>query len=177
MAVGADVTANFGRKCLPVAHIPYKVGHACQCALVRLDSPAAAPATRPGTVGVATHRTGPPMMTTTTTTRSDDLEADAVLGVVDDEADGGIPEDELAAEALAAPPADVAADDAVSWWDLTDRGDLGLLPAWYMPTAAAGTRRLTGWKRTLAWTLVLLFVAINAAGLCSTYGRVLPANL
>lgn len=116
-------------------------------------------------------------MTATTTTATHDLEADSAIGVAGDEGDGEITEDELASEALAAPPADVAADDAVSWWDLTDRGDLGLLPAWYMPTAAAGTRRLTGWKRTLAWTLVLLFVAINAAGLCSTYGRVLPANL
>lgn len=116
---------------------------------------------------------------TTTTTGTYDLEADSVVGVgVSDDVHGGeITDDELAVEALAATPADVAADDAVSWWDVTDREDLALLPAWYMPTAAAGTRRLTGWKRTLAWTLVLLFVAINAAGLCSTYGRVLPANL
>lgn len=84
---------------------------------------------------------------------------------------------ELEAEALAAAPVDEVPDDAVSWWDVVAPNDLGLLPTWYMPTAPAGARRLVGWKRTLAWALVLMFLAINAAGLCSTYGRVVPANL
>ena len=84
---------------------------------------------------------------------------------------------ELEAEALAAAPVDEVPDDAVSWWEVVSPTDLGLLPTWYMPTASAGARRLIGWKRALAWTLVLMFLAINAAGLCSTYGSVLPANL
>ncbi|HEV7720394.1 MAG TPA: hypothetical protein VGO60_03885 [Iamia sp.] len=84
---------------------------------------------------------------------------------------------ELEAEALAAEPIDEVDDDAVSWWDVVAPTDFGLLPSWYMPTASAGAGRLIGWKRTLAWTLILMFLAINAAGLCSTYGRVLPANL
>ncbi|HMJ75415.1 MAG TPA: hypothetical protein VK507_05555 [Iamia sp.] len=84
---------------------------------------------------------------------------------------------ELEAEALAAEPVDEVDDDAVSWWDVVTPTDLGLLPSWYMPTAAAGSRRLEGWKRALAWSLILMFLAINAAGLCSTYGRVVPANL
>jgi hypothetical protein len=88
-----------------------------------------------------------------------------------------VDEAELAAEALAAAPIDDVPDDAVSWWDVVGPADLGLLPPWYMPTASAGSRRLVGWKRALAWTLILMFLAINAAGLCSTYGRVLPANL
>lgn len=91
--------------------------------------------------------------------------------------DVDISEDELAAEALAAAPVDVADPDAVSWWDLTGQGHLGLLPAWYMPSPRLGSRRVVGWKRVVLWSLVLTFLAINAAGLCSTYGRVLPANL
>jgi hypothetical protein len=91
--------------------------------------------------------------------------------------DAAISDEDLAAEALAAEPLDVVGEDAVCWWDMTDEGDLGLLPDWYMPSAKAGARRLVGWKRVLAWTLVIMFLAINAAGLCSTYGRVVPANL
>lgn len=79
---------------------------------------------------------------------------------------------ELEAQALAAAPTDVAGDDAVPYWELTDRKDLGLLPDWYMPTASAGARRLVGWKRRLAWALIFTFLSINAAGLCSTYGRI-----
>lgn len=79
---------------------------------------------------------------------------------------------ELEAQALAAEAVDVADDDAVSYWELTERQDLGLLPDWYMPGPGAGARRLDGWKRNLAWLLVGTFLAINAAGLCSTYGRI-----
>ena len=79
---------------------------------------------------------------------------------------------ELEAQALAAPRCDVADEGAVPYWDLADRRDLDLLPAWYMPSPSAGARRLVGWKRSLAWALVVAFLAINAAGLCSTYGRI-----
>ncbi|WCO67495.1 hypothetical protein PO878_02020 [Iamia majanohamensis] len=92
----------------------------------------------------------------------------------DHEADDGPPVDdaELEAQALAAERSDVADDDAVPYWDLAERQDLGLLPEWYMPGPTAGARRLVGWRRRLAWALVLTFLAINAAGLCSTYGRI-----
>lgn len=79
---------------------------------------------------------------------------------------------ELEAQALAAPRADVADDDATPYWEMTDSEELGLLPDWYMPTSGAGSRRLVGGKRNLAWGLVGTFLAINAAGLCSTYGRI-----
>ncbi|HXH57390.1 hypothetical protein [Iamia sp.] len=88
---------------------------------------------------------------------------------------GGLPPisaAELEAQALAAGPVDVPDDDAVSYWEVAGRDDLGLLPDWYMPTAGAGSRRLHGWRRRLAWSLVATFLSINAAGLCSTYGRI-----
>lgn len=79
---------------------------------------------------------------------------------------------ELEAQALAAQPVEVADDDAVSYWDVAEREDLGLLPEWYMPGPRAGARRLVGWKRTLAWVLIGTFLSIDAAGLCFTYGRI-----
>ncbi len=81
-------------------------------------------------------------------------------------------EAELEAQALAAPRSDVADEDAIPYWEMTDRQDMGQLPDWYMPTSPAGTRQLVGWKRNLAWGLVGTFLAIDAAGLCSTYGRI-----
>ncbi len=93
--------------------------------------------------------------------------------------EGGAPDErapvtdaELEAQALAAAPRDVADDDAVSYWDVAPNQDLGLLPEWYMPGPSAGARRLVGWKRTLAWVLIATFLAIDAAGLCFTYGRI-----
>jgi hypothetical protein len=49
-----------------------------------------------------------------------------------------------------------------------------LLPDWY---AAAPMQRvmLTGWRRRIALVIVISFVAINAAGLCSTYGHIVFA--
>jgi len=81
-------------------------------------------------------------------------------------------DEELAAQALAAAPTDVADEDAVDWFAVAGRRDLDLLPAWYMPTAAAGARRLIGWRRNLACSMIGLFLSINAAGLCFTYGRI-----
>ena len=93
-------------------------------------------------------------------------------------AGGDLAEDDLVAQALAA---DVDADipaDAVSLWDL-DADRSGLLPAWYMPTPAAGpstASTTTGWRRRMiVLTFVLALVLINAAGLCVTYGRVVLA--
>ena len=79
---------------------------------------------------------------------------------------------ELAALALAAEPDPVLPDDAVSFWTVAEP-QTGLLPSWYMPAPAAGARRLRGWRRAMAWTLVVAFVAIDAVGLCSTYGPIL----
>ncbi len=76
-----------------------------------------------------------------------------------------IGDDELAALAMAADPDAVLADDAVAWTGAPTVD--GLLPAWYMPPVAhSGGRR----RRVVIGLLVASFVAVNAAGLCVTYG-------
>jgi hypothetical protein len=83
-----------------------------------------------------------------------------------------ISDEELAAEALAAEP-DVLPDDAVPWSDVIDADpDPGLLPSWYMPAPMVGGPVLDGWRRRIALIVIVAFLAINAAGLCSTYGLV-----
>ena len=64
----------------------------------------------------------------------------------------------------------------MSFWDVQRAGgDEGLLPDWYMPSPMAGARRLTGWRRRVAIVIVVAFLLIDAAGLCSTYGAVVFA--
>jgi hypothetical protein len=82
-----------------------------------------------------------------------------------------IDDEELTAEALAADPEAPLGDEAVSFWDLEDR-EPPPMPDWYMGARMTATPRLHGWKRHVAWTLVVAFVLINLAGLCSTYGVV-----
>ena len=81
---------------------------------------------------------------------------------------------ELCAEALAADPNAAVPADAISLWELTGAGPAAVLPGWYMP-APMQPPRLTGWRRRLLrWNVALIiasFVAINAAGLCNTYGQ------
>jgi hypothetical protein len=81
---------------------------------------------------------------------------------------------ELCAEALAADPDVTVGADAVSLWELTGASQPDVLPAWYMP-APMGARVFSGWRRHLVRGNVILiiasFVAINAAGLCNTYGQ------
>src|SRR3954466_12156903 len=83
-----------------------------------------------------------------------------------------VPDDELCAAALAADPDAPIADDAICLWALTGPGERQL-PAWYMPTPMAGS--LHGWRRRVARFNVALIVmsllAINAYGLCNTYGQ------
>jgi hypothetical protein len=43
------------------------------------------------------------------------------------------------------------------------------LPEWYLPQPMRGVR-LSGWRRRVAVLIVAAFIAINAYGLCSTYG-------
>lgn len=80
-------------------------------------------------------------------------------------------DDELTALALAEPFEPVAGADAVSYWDVVAPKDLGLLPSWYMPSPSAGTRRLRGWRANVAYLVTGSIVALNAAGLCITYGH------
>ena len=82
-----------------------------------------------------------------------------------------VSDEELTALALAADPDAALPADALSVWDVLGTDiDRQLLPAWYMPAPAPGQRRLTGWRRRAVFVVVAAFVAINAAGLCSTYG-------
>ena len=94
-------------------------------------------------------------------------------GAVDDVGDA-LTDDEfaaLAALALAADPDAPVGDGAVPLAELDGTAGDGLLPAWYMP-APMGRRRLTGWRRRVALLSISSFLAINAYGLCSTYGSV-----
>ena len=84
-----------------------------------------------------------------------------------------ISDDDLTRLALSADPEMALDDDAVSLWDLVDDdGAPQLLPEWYMPSPARGRPVFRGWRRRIIVTLVITFVAINAYGLCSTYGVV-----
>lgn len=49
---------------------------------------------------------------------------------------------------------------------------VGPLPEWYMPPVTA--RRVRGLPRVAILTVVGAFLAIEAAGLCNTYGQLLP---
>lgn len=84
-------------------------------------------------------------------------------------------DDELSAAALAADPDTPADADAVCFWDLIEARPEHVLPEWYMPSPMGGTRSLFGWRRQLVrfnvGVIVASFLAINAYGLCNTYGQ------
>ena len=48
----------------------------------------------------------------------------------------------------------------------------GLLPEWYMPTPMM--RRAAAWRLPVVLTIVAAFVIIEALGLCSTFGQLVP---
>jgi hypothetical protein len=85
-----------------------------------------------------------------------------------------VTDEELTALALAADPDAPIPPDAVSFYDLDAPAPGGVLPDWYMP-APAGAAVRPGWRRRVGLLLVGSFLAINAAGLCSTYGHVVLA--
>jgi hypothetical protein len=71
---------------------------------------------------------------------------------------------------------DGVAQDAVSVWDVLELDDeVELLPRWYQPAAMRRPRVLTGWPRRIAIATIVALVAIDAFGLCSTYGHVVFA--
>ncbi|MEY2472185.1 MAG: hypothetical protein QOK28_1514 [Actinomycetota bacterium] len=71
---------------------------------------------------------------------------------------------------------DGVAADAVSVWTVLDPDDdVILLPEWYQPSAMRRTALLTGWPRRIAIATVIAFIAIDAFGLCSTYGHIVFA--
>jgi len=72
------------------------------------------------------------------------------------------------ADELAGVPA-VAEDAEVDphWLDLVG-GGVSALPRSYVPAAMSGpTAR---WRRTAAWTLIVMLVSATAGGICLTYG-------
>lgn len=100
------------------------------------------------------------------------------FGLSDDRADlPCLTEDELCALALATESGRPPADDAVPLADFLDArrvGDSGgLLPTWYMPTPMA--RVGAKWRTPVVVAIVAAFVSIEAAGLCSTFGQIVPA--
>jgi len=93
--------------------------------------------------------------------------------VVEDEiAADELTDDELTELALAGDPDTPVPQDAVSVWDLSPEDSADLLPQWYMPAPSMGTRSFRGWRRWLILLIVVTFVALEAYGLCSTYGQV-----
>ncbi len=45
-----------------------------------------------------------------------------------------------------------------------------LLPDWYMQRPMAGAPPLRGWRRLVAWLIIIAFLAVVSSGLCNTYG-------
>ena len=78
-------------------------------------------------------------------------------------------DDELTAQALAADPDAPLPPDAVPW----GAADEGLLGDWYMSPSLP--RHRGGWRAVVALAVVVGLVAINAAGLCITYGHLVIA--
>jgi hypothetical protein len=84
------------------------------------------------------------------------------------EVDDPFTDDELAELALGADP-EPSLDGARPW---TPAGT-ALMPDWYMSPGMPRRRR--GWRRVVALAVVVGLVAINAAGLCITYGHLVIA--
>lgn len=87
-------------------------------------------------------------------------------------------DDELAELALAADPDGPIDADAVPVSVFLGRvapivAGLGALPQWYMPPASGA--HASRWRTVLVLAIVVALIAIDAWGLCSTYGAVVPA--
>jgi hypothetical protein len=81
-------------------------------------------------------------------------------------------EAELTELAMAADADAPLSDDAVPM-ALYLGQEPGLLPEWYMPAPMA--RRGRSWRVPVVLVIVAAFVIIEAFGLCSTFGQVIPA--
>jgi hypothetical protein len=83
-------------------------------------------------------------------------------------------EDQLTDLALAADPDDPVAEDAVPmsmYLGLLDHAG-GLLPQWYMPAPMAHSGKR--WRTPVVLVIVGAFVIIEALGLCSVFGQIVP---
>ena len=84
----------------------------------------------------------------------------------------GFTEEELTELAMAADPDAPMDNDAVPLSDYLGQAP-GLLPQWYMPSPMA--RGGKNWRLPVVLVIVAAFVIIEAFGLCSTFGQVIPA--
>ena len=84
----------------------------------------------------------------------------------------GFTEAELTELAMAADPNAPVDDDAIPVSVYLGQA-AGLLPQWYMPSPMARSGRR--WRLAVVMAIVAAFVAIEAFGLCSTFGPVVPA--
>ena len=84
-----------------------------------------------------------------------------------DASDVEVSDAELTELALAADPDAPIPDDAVPFGHRTSGA---LLPAWYMPVPMGASR--SGRMRLTVGLIVMSLLALNAAGLCVTYGVV-----
>jgi hypothetical protein len=84
----------------------------------------------------------------------------------------GFTEAELTELALAADPDGPMDDEAVPLSVYLGQS-AGLLPQWYMPSpmVRSGSR----WRMPVVLVIVAAFVIIEAFGLCSTFGQIVPA--
>ena len=83
-------------------------------------------------------------------------------------------DDELTVLALAADPDSPVGHHALPVWEVLGDHGPGALPSWYMP-APMRPRRIDGWRRAVVRcgvaSVIASSVAINACGLCNTYGQ------
>lgn len=79
---------------------------------------------------------------------------------------------ELGELALAADPDAPIPDDAVPLSVYLGQAQ-GLLPAWYMPSPMI--RHGRRWRTPVVIAIVAAFLVIEAFGLCSTFGQLVPA--
>ncbi len=83
-------------------------------------------------------------------------------------------EEELTRLALEGDPADPLDETAIPIGVYL--GQLpGLLPQWYMPTPMIRHARGRAWRLPVVLAIVAAFVIIEAFGLCSTFGQLVPA--
>jgi hypothetical protein len=79
---------------------------------------------------------------------------------------------ELEELALSADPSAPLDDDAVPMATYLGQGP-GLLPQWYMPSPLV--RSEARWRVPVVVVIVAAFLVIEALGLCSTFGQLVPA--
>ncbi len=105
----------------------------------------------------------------------DDHEGAPSAGLNSDQAEStelGFTEAELTALAMAADRDAPVGDDAVPLSVYLGQAP-GLLPQWYMPSPMVRGGKV--WRVPVVLVIVGAFVIIEAFGLCSTFGQVVPA--